>query len=83
MKILICGDYQGCINIEMNIIEACAQINIDCDIVHVQDMSEFAKLGISTTPAILVDGKIVASGKVPGVIELERIFKEQDNIEIC
>jgi small redox-active disulfide protein 2 len=79
MKIEICGGCQGCMNIEMNIIEACAQLNIDCDIVHVQDMNVFSKLGVSGTPAVLVDGKIVVSGKVPSVIELKRILKKQDD----
>lgn len=74
MKIEICGGCQGCMNIEMNIIEACAQLNIDCDIVHVQDMAEAARRGISGTPAIIVEGKVVIAGKIPTVNELKRVL---------
>lgn len=43
---------------------------------YVTDIQEFRKLGVMMTPAVIVDGKIVVSGKIPTVNELKEIFKK-------
>jgi predicted DsbA family dithiol-disulfide isomerase len=40
------------------------------------DVKKFAKLGVMMTPAVIVDGKIVVSGKAPTVEELKKILSE-------
>ncbi|MGQ9618073.1 MAG: thioredoxin family protein [Candidatus Aminicenantia bacterium] len=52
---------------------------MDADISHVYDVREFAKLGVRLTPAVIVDGKIVTSGKIPTVEELTMILSEISN----
>jgi protein-disulfide isomerase len=37
-------------------------------------MMKFAILGVRVTPAVVVDGKIVVSGKIPTVEELKKIL---------
>jgi protein-disulfide isomerase len=37
---------------------------------------ELAKLGVIFTPAVIVDGKIMFSGKLPSVEELKKLFSE-------
>ncbi|NWF52247.1 MAG: TM0996/MTH895 family glutaredoxin-like protein [Nitrospirae bacterium] len=75
MKILVAGPgCPRCIETEKNVREACLQLKINADIEHVYDIKEFAKLGVIFTPAVIVDGKIVASGKLPSVEELKKIF---------
>ena len=61
-----------CQETEKNVREACSQLNLAADISHVFDMKEFAKLGVLFTPAVIVDGKIVISGKLPTVEELKK-----------
>jgi small redox-active disulfide protein 2 len=76
MKIQIVGPGCGrCQTTERNVINACAELDLAADISHVTDVREFAKLGVMMTPAVLVDGKIVSSGKVPTVAELEQLLK--------
>jgi len=59
---------------EQNVIDACAALNLAADVSHVFEVMEFMKLGVMTTPAVLVDGQIVVSGKIPTVEELKKIF---------
>jgi protein-disulfide isomerase len=39
-------------------------------------VKEIAKLGVMATPAVIVDGKIVMSGRVPTVGELKGILPQ-------
>ena len=78
MKIIVAGP--GCARCdatEKNIAEACKQLNLDVEISHVRDMLEIAKLRVRMTPAVVVDGKIVFSGKIPTVEELKGILAEK------
>jgi len=77
MKIQVAGP--GCARChatEKNVIDACAALDLAADVSHVFDVLEFRKLGVRVTPAVLVDGKIVVSGKIPTVEELKKIFSE-------
>lgn len=77
MKIQVAGPgCPRCIETEKNVREACAQLNLGADISHVFDMMEIARLGVIMTPAVIVDGKIVISGKLPTVEELKKLFSE-------
>ncbi len=77
MKIQVVGPgCPRCQATEKNVFNACAELGIDADISHVYDVKEFAKLGVKITPAIVVDGKVVVSGKIPTVEELKNIFSE-------
>lgn len=77
MKIQVAGPgCPRCQETEKNVREACSQLNLDADISHVFDMKEFAKLGVLFTPAVIVDGKIVVSGKLPTIDELKNIFSK-------
>ncbi|MBN2516106.1 MAG: TM0996/MTH895 family glutaredoxin-like protein [Deltaproteobacteria bacterium] len=77
MKIQIAGP--GCARchaVEQNVIEALTELGIDADVSKLSDPREFAKLGIFLTPAVIVDGKVVVSGKVPTVNELKKLISE-------
>ena len=77
MKIQVAGP--GCARchaVEKNVIEAVTELGIDADISKLSDMKEFVKLGVMFTPAVIVDGKVVISGKVPKVNELKKIFSD-------
>ena len=77
MKIQVAGPgCPRCVATEKNVRDACAQLNIAAEISHIYDIKEFAKLGVMFTPAVIVDGKIVTSGKIPTVEELKKIISE-------
>ncbi len=77
MKIQVAGPgCKKCHDAEKNVREACAQLNLTADITHVSDIKEIAKLGVLFTPAVIVDGKMVISGKLPSVEELKNYFSK-------
>jgi small redox-active disulfide protein 2 len=63
---------------EKNVRDACAQLNLAAEVSHVYDVREYAKLGVMMTPAVIVDGKVLISGKVPTVEELKKILSSSD-----
>ncbi len=75
MKIIVAGP--GCARChatEKNVIEAAKALNLNADISHEFDIKAFRNLGVKVTPAVLVDGKIVVSGKIPTVDELQAVL---------
>ena len=44
--------------------EALVELGMDTTIDHVTDFSQIAAYGVMTTPALVVDGKVVSYGKV-------------------
>ena len=61
---------------EKNVFNACAELNLPANISHVTDRKQIQELGVWTTPAVVVDGKILVSGRIPSVEELKKILSE-------
>lgn len=77
MKIQVAGP--GCIRCQLtekNVIEACTALNLKPEVSHLYDIKEYAKMGIRLIPAVIIDGKVAVSGKVPTVEELKEILSE-------
>ena len=53
-----------CNELEAAAKEALAELGMDDKIDHVTDFSEIAAYGVMSTPALVVDGKVVSYGKV-------------------
>ena len=47
---------------------------MDASIFHITDFSQIAAYGVMTTPALVVDGKVVSYGKVLKVDEAVKIL---------
>ena len=66
MEIKVCGP--GCANCtkaEAVVKEAVAESGASAEVEKVTDFAEMAKLGVLSTPAIVIDGQIKCVGKVP------------------
>ncbi len=75
MKIEICGSgCSKCAELEKRAKEAVAWAGIDATVEHVYDMDQIIARGIFMTPALLVDGRTVASGKIPSVSEIATLL---------
>lgn len=78
MKIEIVGPgCPRCIATENNVKEAVKQLGIEAEIVKISDVKEFAKKGVMFTPAVIVDGKVVISGKIPTVEEVKKVLSNK------
>ncbi len=63
-----------CHQLEDNVKKALEQLGMDTTIDHVTDFSQIAAYGVMTTPALVVDGKVVSYGKVLKVEEVVKLF---------
>lgn len=55
---------------------ALEQLGMDTAIDHVTDFSQIASYGVMTTPALVVDGKVVSFGKVLKTQEVVKILQK-------
>ncbi|MFP5213632.1 MAG: thioredoxin family protein [Acidobacteriota bacterium] len=59
-----------CNETEKVVKEAVAEAGSDAVVEKVSDFAEIARLGVFTTPAVVVDGKVKIVGKVPTKAEV-------------
>lgn len=55
---------------------ALEELKMDTAIDHLTDFAQIAAYGVMTTPALVVDGKVLSSGKVLKTDQLVKILKE-------
>lgn len=65
-----------CNALEAAVKEALAELSMDTAIDHVTDFSQIAAYGVMSTPALVVDGKVVSYGKVLKKSEVIEILKK-------
>ena len=64
-----------CNRLEANVREALKSSSSDAKVVKVEDIGEIMERGVMMTPALVVDGEVKVTGRVPSVDELKRILK--------
>ncbi len=71
----------GCKNCE-NLYQLCADVtaenNIEADIQKITDKEKFTELGVWITPGLIVNGKLLSSGKIPTKSTLTHWLLEVD-----
>ena len=65
-----------CNQLEAATKEALKQLGMDPEIDHITDFSQIAAYGVMTTPALVVDGKVVSYGKVLKVDEVVKLLNK-------
>lgn len=63
-----------CKSLEKATIEAVSQAGIEATVTKVEDFIEIMKLGVMTTPALVIDGKVLVKGRVPSVAEISQML---------
>lgn len=72
MEIKVCGP--GCVSCEktQKVVEAAVALKgVMATVVKVKDFHEIAKLGVFSTPAVVVNGEVKCVGRVPKQSEVE------------
>lgn len=54
--------------------EVVEQIGIDATVTKVDDIVAIMNYGVMTTPALVIDGKVVVKGRVPSAEEIKRLI---------
>lgn len=63
-----------CHQLHENALEAASLIDKAIKVEYVTDLAEIAAAGVMSTPALIIDGKVVSAGKVLSVAEIEGMF---------
>jgi len=72
MEIKVLGP--GCPNcgeVEKRVINALAELNVAAAVEKVTDIKKMMSFGIQATPGLVIDGKIVCSGRIPRIEEIK------------
>lgn len=67
-----------CVNLTKATQAAADRLGLSYDLEKVTDFLKFADFGVMVTPALVVDGKVLAAGKVPNDAELERLLPKAE-----
>lgn len=68
-----------CNQLEAATIDALSELGMDTAIEHVTDFAKIAAYGVMSTPALVVDGKVVSYGKVLKKDEVIDILRKTRN----
>lgn len=66
-----------CNALEKSTQTAISELGLNLSIDHVRDFAQIASYGVMSTPALVLNGKVVSYGKVLTVEEVKVILKEQ------
>lgn len=75
MEIKVIGTgCEKCNRLYQNVQQAVNELGITANIEKVEELMDIVRLGVMLTPALIVDGKIVITGRVPDVKSLLSIL---------
>ncbi len=69
----------GCVNcnkLEQETMAALAELNLDADFDHVQDIREISKFKVLGTPALVINGEVKSVGRVPTKEQIKKWLME-------
>lgn len=63
-----------CSALDKAVHRAIVELGLDYDIQHISDVIQIASYGVMSTPALVIDGKVVSYGKVLTVDKVKKII---------
>jgi small redox-active disulfide protein 2 len=77
MEIKILGTgCSKCKNLEQVTRDVVKEMNLDATITKVEDIMDIMAFGVMTTPALVLDGKVVLKGRVPSANEVKQLLTQ-------
>lgn len=76
-RVLVLGS--GCANcnaLEQATVQAMTELGMEPAVGHVTDFTKIAQYGVMTTPALVLDGKVLCQGRVLSKDEAKRLLTE-------
>ena len=65
-----------CSKLYDNTIAALQELSMDAEVEKIGDLIEIVKLGVLSAPSLMVNGKLVVSGKVASQKEIVKLLKK-------
>ncbi|MEM2866333.1 MAG: thioredoxin family protein [Candidatus Hadarchaeales archaeon] len=73
MKIEVFGmGCPKCKKTEENCRRAVRELGLKAEVTHVYDQAEMVRRGITSSPAVVIDGKLKVAGRIPEVEEIKK-----------
>ncbi len=66
---------KNCVTLDRIVHEVVAEMGIDATFEKVEDYAAIASYGVMSTPALVVDGKVILSGRVPTPRHLKEMLE--------
>ncbi len=67
----------NCVTTEKIVAEVVKELKIEAKIIKVTDIQEIMAYDIMSTPAVVIDEKIVVKGRVPSASEMKELLTEE------
>lgn len=74
IKILGAG-CKKCLSLEGNVVSAAENLGLPVEIEKITDIVAIASYGVMSTPGLVIDDKLVSSGKVLSVNEIMKVLQ--------
>ena len=72
MEIKVLGSgCANCVKLYDHVKKSLEESGKEADVVKVTEMSQIMSYGVMRTPALVIDGKVVSSGRIPAVDEIK------------
>jgi len=68
------GGCANCKKLEENAREAVKKARKEAEFIKVTDFKEISAYGVMRTPALVIDGKLMAQGRIPSVDEIIKML---------
>lgn len=79
MEIKVIGEgCEKCDKLYENTCLAVKELGLEASIDKVEDLMDIVRLGVMTTPSVMMDGKLIISGRVPKVKEIIKLLNPSD-----
>jgi small redox-active disulfide protein 2 len=63
-----------CKTLEKEVINTLAELDIDANVSKVEDIVKILEYGIMHTPGLVINGKVIMSGRIPSPAEMKEIL---------
>ena len=76
MEIKVIGTgCEKCGKLYENTLEAVKTAGVEVTIERVEDLMDIVRLGVMSSPALMIDGKLVVAGRIAKVDEIRRLLE--------
>lgn len=76
MEIKVIGTgCEKCGKLYENTLEAVKVSGVEADIQRVEDLLDIVRLGVMSSPSLMIDGKLVVAGRIAKVDEIRRLLE--------
>ncbi|QYJ82908.1 thioredoxin family protein [Shewanella aegiceratis] len=82
MKIEVLGSgCKRCTNLASDIARIADELSLNIELTKVTDMTQIAAYGVMSTPAIVIDGEVLAAGRLPSEEELAQLLSKINKVQ--